>query len=92
VGTPSRRVVDALQDEVDTPAAVPPLRSPLMSPLRRTGVRGAPQRVATPAAERHASGLLFASRVCCACTRCCSAPQHLPESLWQFQRALLPER
>lgn len=29
------------------------LRSPFVSPLRRTGVRGAPQRIATPIAERY---------------------------------------
>ena len=61
VRTPSRPIIDTLQLEAEIPAAMPLLRSPLMSPLRRTGVRGAPQRVTTPAAERHASSFHAAS-------------------------------
>ena len=68
LGTPARCATDALQVEADTPAAMPQLRSPLISPLRRTGVRGAPQRVATPAAERHVMRLHLAS-TCVPCAR-----------------------
>jgi hypothetical protein len=55
--TPGKCAAGALHAEVDGMPATPSLRSPFVSPLRRTGVRGAPQRIATPAAERRVSAL-----------------------------------
>lgn len=41
--TPGRRLVGAEHVDAGGLPATPSLRSPIMSPLRRTGVRGAPQ-------------------------------------------------
>lgn len=50
--TPGRRPAGTQLPAGAGPPATPALLSPFASPLQRTGVRGAPQRVATPAAER----------------------------------------